>query len=125
MFLNGFPHLSHPDQYSFMSRSITLEVEEVFFTDALHFAASTSAAQAERQGQEEKEIDLLGTEERVGEEDSIQHAAVREPAEATDKTLATSKSSRHRGTGFNPEWLNMPQFMSWLYDTQHGIRKSL
>lgn len=37
-----------------------------------------------------------------------------------DKTLATSKSSRHRGTGFNPEWLNMPQFMSWLYDTQHG-----
>ncbi|XP_050960917.1 uncharacterized protein LOC127162187 isoform X1 [Labeo rohita] len=40
---------------------------------------------------------------------------------AKDKTLATSKSSRHRGTGFNPEWLNMPQFMSWLYDTQHGM----
>ncbi|KAI2644876.1 Transposable element Tc1 transposase [Labeo rohita] len=49
--------------------------------------ASTSAGQAERQGQGEKEIDLLGIEERVGEEDSIQHAAVREPAEATGYTI--------------------------------------
>ena len=31
----------------------------------------------------ERKSDLLGIEERVGEEDSIQHAAVREPAEAT------------------------------------------
>ncbi|RXN12206.1 zinc finger protein 862-like [Labeo rohita] len=94
---------------------------EVLPSKCEHKQASTSAAQAERQGQGEKEIDLLDIEERVGEEDSIQHAAVREPAEAPDKTLATSKSSRHRGTGFNPEWLNMPQFMSWLYDTQHGM----
>lgn len=44
-----------------------------------YFQASTSAAQAERQGQGEKEIDSLG----IGEEDSIQHAAVTEPAETT------------------------------------------
>ena len=31
----------------------------------------------------EKKRDLLGIEERVGEDDSIQHAAVRKPAEAT------------------------------------------
>ena len=31
----------------------------------------------------EKKRDLLGREERGGEDDSIQHAAVRKPAEAT------------------------------------------
>ena len=36
-----------------------------------YFQASTSAAQAERQGQGEKEIDLLGIEERVREEERI------------------------------------------------------
>ena len=55
-----------------------------------YFQASTSAAQAERQGQGEKEIDSLGIEERVGEEDSIQHAAVTEPAETTDEVVKCS-----------------------------------
>ena len=94
------------------------------------FQASTSAAQSKRQGQGEKEIVSLGLEERVGEDDGI-HAAVRETAETTgkvykqmwtqagkkagsrtreiiyillflaDRTLATSKGTKHRGTGFN------------------------
>ncbi|XP_046907044.1 zinc finger protein 862-like isoform X3 [Hypomesus transpacificus] len=84
------------------------------------FQASTSAAQSKRQGQGEKEIVSLGLEERVGEDDGI-HAAVRETAETTDRTLATSKGTKHRGTGFNPEWLNMLQFKPWLYHTQHGM----
>ncbi|KAL7390376.1 hypothetical protein ABVT39_020024 [Epinephelus coioides] len=30
-------------------------------------------------------------------------------------------SAKHRVTGFDPEWLKIPQFKSWLYDTQHGM----
>ncbi|XP_061750011.1 uncharacterized protein LOC133549001 isoform X8 [Nerophis ophidion] len=30
-------------------------------------------------------------------------------------------TTRHRATGFDPEWLKMPQLKSWLYNTQHGM----
>lgn len=34
--------------------------------------------------------------------------------------LIERTTTKHRATGFDPEWLKMPQFKSWLYNTQHG-----
>ncbi|XP_073718948.1 zinc finger protein 862 isoform X2 [Misgurnus anguillicaudatus] len=67
--------------------------------------ASTSAALAavtDRESHSEIDVDATGSSGR---------------ADTTESTTTT----KHRGSGFNSEWLKMPEFKNWLYYTQHGM----
>ncbi|KAK0134769.1 Zinc finger protein 862 [Merluccius polli] len=59
--------------------------------------------------------------EIVGQENSRQNAAVTQAAIAEGTEETSSKINKHRRSGFNPEWLSMPQYTGWLYHTQHGM----
>ncbi|XP_061750016.1 uncharacterized protein LOC133549001 isoform X13 [Nerophis ophidion] len=62
---------------------------------------------------EEKHIEEL---EKVVSKKPLTGVTVKSEEEFKERT-----TTRHRATGFDPEWLKMPQLKSWLYNTQHGM----
>ncbi|KAK1886054.1 Zinc finger MYM-type protein 1 [Dissostichus eleginoides] len=42
-------------------------------------------------------------------------------AAAGPSVVEAGADSKHRHSGWNPDWLKMPQFKNWLYLTQHGM----
>ncbi|XP_073672240.1 zinc finger protein 862-like [Paramisgurnus dabryanus] len=47
--------------------------------------------------------------------------AIRPASEVAQEDTTATDNPRHRKSGWNPQWLDMPQFKSWLYLTKHGM----